>query len=72
MNNCRLPIRTARLRPQALGTFRDKSRSAAWRTIPSSYLVCEDDRAIPVQFQDGIEKLRSQVGRLRPKAVRVS
>ena len=42
------------LRPQAVAVFVDKSRSAAWRRIPSSYLVCEDDHALPVQGQDAM------------------
>jgi hypothetical protein len=33
-----------RLKPHSLATFTDMSRSAAWKKIPSSYLVCEDDR----------------------------
>jgi len=44
----------ARLKPHALSTFTDKSRKAAWRDIPSSYLVCEDDRGIPAQAQDAM------------------
>jgi hypothetical protein len=46
--------RTAPLGPDVLSTCCDKSRFAAWRKSPSSYLVCEDDQAIPVQAQDGI------------------
>jgi hypothetical protein len=38
----------------SLATFRAKTRSAAWRKIPSAYLVCEDDRIIPVEGQDGM------------------
>jgi hypothetical protein len=44
----------AKLRPHSLATFQDKARFAAWKKIPSAYLVCEDDRAIPVQGQDGM------------------
>jgi hypothetical protein len=40
------------LRPHALATFKDKARSAAWKKIPSAYLVCENDRAIDVKDQD--------------------
>jgi hypothetical protein len=29
-----------------------KIKSAAWRKIPSAYLVCEDDHGIPVQAHD--------------------
>jgi pimeloyl-ACP methyl ester carboxylesterase len=44
----------AKLKPQSLATFQDKTRAAAWRKIPTAYLVCEDDRAIPVQRQDAM------------------
>ena len=40
--------------PHSIATFREKTRSAAWRSIPSAYLVCEDDRAIPVERQDAM------------------
>jgi hypothetical protein len=51
----------------------DKSRSAAWRKIPSSYLVCEDDRAIPVQAQDGIiAKVKELGGEIETERLFVS
>jgi hypothetical protein len=34
--------------------MRAKTKSAAWRKIPSAYLVCEDDRCVPVQGQDAM------------------
>jgi hypothetical protein len=39
------------------------SRSAVLRKIPSSYLVCEDDRVIPVQPQDGMIARVKELGR---------
>lgn len=54
--------RTAPLGPDVLSTFCDKSRFAAWRESPSSYLVCEDDQAIPVQAQDGIITREKELG----------
>jgi hypothetical protein len=36
--------------------------SAAWRTIPSSYLICEDDRAIPVFVQEAMVKACQEGG----------
>ncbi|KAH8792543.1 hypothetical protein BGZ57DRAFT_848988 [Hyaloscypha finlandica] len=50
------------LGPDVLSTFCDKSRFAAWRKSPSSYLVCEDDQAIPVQAQDGIITREKELG----------
>jgi hypothetical protein len=42
------------IRSQALKTFLDKSRSThlAWRVIPSTYLMCEKDQAIPLAVQE--------------------
>lgn len=53
----------SKLKPQSLATFEDPTRSAAWRKIPTSYLVCEDDRAIPVEGQDAmIAKIKEEGG----------
>jgi hypothetical protein len=32
----------SKLRPQSIASFRAKTKSAAWRKITSSYLICED------------------------------
>jgi len=44
----------SKLRPHSLATFTTKAKSAAWRTIPSAYLICENDGAIPVQGQEAM------------------
>jgi homoserine acetyltransferase len=44
----------SKLRPHAVATITDKTRSAAWKKIPTSYLVCEDDKVFPAHDQDGI------------------
>jgi hypothetical protein len=55
----------AKLKPHSLATFQDKTRAAAWRKIPTAYLVCEDDRTIPVQRQDTmIAKIQEQRGEI--------
>lgn len=41
----------ARLSPQNPATFAQPLRSAAWRTIASTYVVCTEDRAVSVPFQ---------------------
>jgi pimeloyl-ACP methyl ester carboxylesterase len=41
----------AALRPQSYRSFNDKQLVAAWRTIPSTYLVATEDQAIPVDAQ---------------------
>jgi len=41
----------AQLRPMSLAAMAGVSRAAAWREKPSTYVVCTDDRAIPVALQ---------------------
>jgi pimeloyl-ACP methyl ester carboxylesterase len=40
------------LRPQSLAAFTETLKAAAWQTVPSTYVVCEQDRAIPVAAQE--------------------
>jgi pimeloyl-ACP methyl ester carboxylesterase len=42
----------AQLKPQSLAAFTETLKAAAWRTVPSTYVVCERDCAIPVAAQD--------------------
>lgn len=52
-----------KLRPHAAATFGDKTRGAAWKKIPSAYLVCENDVCLPVAVQDlMIETVRKEGG----------
>jgi pimeloyl-ACP methyl ester carboxylesterase len=41
----------ARLRPSALGLFRESPVTVAWRTVPSTYVVCAADRALVAPLQ---------------------
>jgi len=41
----------ARLTPQNPVTFSQPVRAAAWRTVPSTYVVCYEDRAVSLPFQ---------------------
>ncbi|MFB7471610.1 alpha/beta fold hydrolase [Kitasatospora sp. NPDC056184] len=36
----------ARLRPQSIRSFTEPVTTAGWRTVPSSYIVCDHDRAL--------------------------
>jgi pimeloyl-ACP methyl ester carboxylesterase len=46
---------TARLRPQAKATFEQTVRSVAWRDdVPSTYIICDRDNAIPVPAQEAM------------------
>jgi hypothetical protein len=44
----------SKLQSHNLNTFYAKAPGASWKEIPTSYLVCEDDRAIPIQGQEGM------------------
>ncbi len=41
----------ARLRPQAPAPFAETVTTAAWRTIPATYVVCTEDESLPVEVQ---------------------
>lgn len=41
----------SRLRPMSLAAMMGTAREIAWREKPSTYVVCTDDRAIPVALQ---------------------
>jgi pimeloyl-ACP methyl ester carboxylesterase len=41
----------ARLRPQVPTPFSEPVPAAAWRDIPSTYVVCTEDRSLPVGVQ---------------------
>lgn len=42
----------SQLQTHSLATMQAPTLGASWKTIPSSYLICEQDRAVPVQFQE--------------------
>lgn len=44
----------SRLKPQSVASFQVKAISEAHLVIPSVYLICEDDRAIPVNLQESM------------------
>jgi pimeloyl-ACP methyl ester carboxylesterase len=41
----------ARLRPSALALFRESPATVAWRSVPSTYVVCAQDRALVPPLQ---------------------
>ncbi|WP_409467469.1 alpha/beta fold hydrolase [Streptomyces sp. HC307] len=55
----------ARLVPQSTQSFRDALTRAGWHTIPSTYIVCEDDRALPVQSQQTLAARSGAVHRIK-------
>jgi pimeloyl-ACP methyl ester carboxylesterase len=40
-----------RLGPQPVVTLTDEPRAVAWRELPSTYVVCREDRALPEEVQ---------------------
>ncbi|KAG9520431.1 alpha/beta-hydrolase, partial [Aureobasidium melanogenum] len=50
------------LKPHSRATFCAPSRGAAYMTIPSAYLICEDDTAIPVSAQEAMVKHAQEAG----------
>ncbi|HEV8623041.1 MAG TPA: alpha/beta fold hydrolase [Acidimicrobiia bacterium] len=54
----------ASLRPQSRAAFTQTLRGAAWRDIPSTYVVCEQDNAIPAFAQEAMAQRAGTVQRL--------
>ncbi|MFJ8364230.1 alpha/beta hydrolase [Streptomyces sp. NPDC093984] len=55
----------ARLGHQSLSAVHQPLTEAAWRTVPSTYVLCEDDVAIPLPLQEEMAKHAQRVRRLR-------
>ncbi len=54
----------ARLRPQSYAVASDRLTAAAWKDVPSTYVVCENDNAIPVFAQEAMAQRAGHVERL--------
>jgi Alpha/beta hydrolase family len=54
----------ALLVPQTVRSFNEQLTEAAWRTVPSVYLVCERDGALPVALQESMATRATTVHRL--------
>ena len=44
----------ARLGPQPIATFVQPVTGAGWRRVPSTYVRCTDDEAVPLAHQDAM------------------
>ncbi|MFR9794782.1 alpha/beta fold hydrolase [Streptomyces sp. MS06] len=53
-----------RLVPQSTRSFSDTLTRAAWRSVPSAYVVCEHDRALPPQYQEELSAKSDVVHRV--------
>ncbi|WP_251096034.1 alpha/beta fold hydrolase [Streptomyces sp. Caat 7-52] len=54
----------ARMRPQSLRSFTEKVTTAGWRTVPSSYVVCDRDQALDPSRQRELATRADSVHRL--------
>ncbi|MGY3680387.1 alpha/beta fold hydrolase [Streptomyces sp. TE33382] len=54
----------ARLRPQSVRSYMDPVTTAGWRTVPSSYVVCDHDRALEPSRQRELATRAGSVHRL--------
>jgi pimeloyl-ACP methyl ester carboxylesterase len=55
----------ARLKPFSLRATSQKVTVAAWRTIPSTYITADHDKALPRRGQDFFSKRATRIRRLR-------
>jgi pimeloyl-ACP methyl ester carboxylesterase len=53
-----------RLGYQSYASMRQPLTEAAWKTVPSSYIICEADNAIPVAVQERMAERADDVHRL--------
>ncbi|MEU1670964.1 alpha/beta fold hydrolase [Streptomyces roseifaciens] len=54
----------ARLRPQSVRSFTERVTTAGWRTVPSSYIVCDHDQALEPSRQHELAARADSVHRL--------
>jgi pimeloyl-ACP methyl ester carboxylesterase len=52
------------LRPSSYAAMTDRLTEAAWRTIASTYVICEHDRAIPALAQEQMAQQATSIHRL--------
>jgi pimeloyl-ACP methyl ester carboxylesterase len=50
--------------PQSLRSCREQVTKAGWRTVPSTYIVCEQDQALPLQDQEKLAARANATHRL--------
>jgi pimeloyl-ACP methyl ester carboxylesterase len=53
-----------KLQPFSVASFSQPVTAAAWHVAPSTYIICERDRAFPVQLQEILAKRATYVRRL--------
>jgi pimeloyl-ACP methyl ester carboxylesterase len=66
-NTCSSEIAEAavkELRTQSLPSFNQPVTKVGWREIPSAYIICEQDQAIPIFAQEGMSGRAGEVVRI--------
>ena len=53
-----------RLQPSSYSMVTDRLTAAAWRTIPSTYVICEEDQAVAPAAQEQLAKRATKIRRL--------
>ncbi|KAN0101848.1 prolyl aminopeptidase-like protein [Hyaloscypha variabilis] len=51
----------AAIKPHSYRTFSSQQSVAPWKVIPSTYIVCEKDQAIPLPVQEGMLAMAHQL-----------
>ncbi|MCW7947294.1 hypothetical protein AAW14_36440 [Streptomyces hygroscopicus] len=51
--------------PQSVRSFSERVTQAGWRTIPSTYIICEQDKALPPRQQEKLAARANTVHRLQ-------
>ena len=54
----------ARLTRQSVAAIATPQSAAAWKTVPSTYVVCDRDRAVPPPAQEAMSARAGTVHRL--------
>ncbi|MEA2168399.1 MAG: hypothetical protein QOF76_1699 [Solirubrobacteraceae bacterium] len=54
----------AKLAPQSIASFAAEQTAAAWRDLPSTYVICEQDHAIPPAAQEAMSARSGTVHRM--------
>ena len=55
---------SSQLRTQSLPAFNQPITEVAWKEIPSTYIICEQDKAIPVFAQEAMSGRATSVVRI--------
>ena len=50
-----------RLTTQTLSSFAAPQTRAAWKNVPSTYVICDEDRALPPRLQEAMSQAATNV-----------